>query len=128
MLLALTPLTVNVAGVMRYARVLDLTEDELATALAGHPRIGERASGPHHNADASAREQAGVDPADAGVARAYARRIEAAGSDEMRINRSIKVGVVGDVVDVAVGVEVRPAGLEEEHVTGHATILAASQG
>jgi len=36
-----------------------LTDDELAQALAGHPRIGERpAAG--HNAAASAREQAGV--------------------------------------------------------------------
>ena len=41
-------------------------------ALAGHPRIGERAAGPHHNAAASAREQAGVDPADAEAARALA--------------------------------------------------------
>ena len=49
-----------------------LTEDELAAALAGHPRIGERASGQHQNAEASAREQAAVDPADAEVAQALA--------------------------------------------------------
>jgi 2-oxo-4-hydroxy-4-carboxy-5-ureidoimidazoline decarboxylase len=39
-----------------------LTDDELEQALAGHPRIGERASA-GHNREASAREQAGVDPA-----------------------------------------------------------------
>ncbi len=54
------------------AAAADLTEDELAAALAGHPRIGERAAGPSHNAEASAREQAGVDPDDAEVARALA--------------------------------------------------------
>ena len=50
-----------------------LDDEELAAALAGHPRIGERAAGPQHNAAASAREQAGVDPADAEVARALAK-------------------------------------------------------
>lgn len=49
-----------------------LTDDELAAALAAHPRIGERASGDRHNAAASAREQAGVDGADVEVARALA--------------------------------------------------------
>jgi 2-oxo-4-hydroxy-4-carboxy-5-ureidoimidazoline decarboxylase len=37
----------------------DLSEDDVEAALAGHPRIGERATG-GHNASASAREQAGV--------------------------------------------------------------------
>ena len=37
----------------------DLSEDDLEAALAGHPRIGERAAA-GHNAAASAREQAGV--------------------------------------------------------------------
>jgi 2-oxo-4-hydroxy-4-carboxy-5-ureidoimidazoline decarboxylase len=36
-----------------------LSDDELAQALAGHPRIGERAAA-GHNAAASAKEQAGV--------------------------------------------------------------------
>jgi len=36
-----------------------LTDDELEQALAGHPRIGERAAAAH-NAAASAKEQAGV--------------------------------------------------------------------
>lgn len=39
----------------------DLTPQEVDAALAGHPRIGERA-GAGHDAEASAREQAGVDP------------------------------------------------------------------
>jgi 2-oxo-4-hydroxy-4-carboxy-5-ureidoimidazoline decarboxylase len=49
-----------------------LDDHELATALAGHPRIGERASSPRHHAAFSAREQAGVDPSDDGVARELA--------------------------------------------------------
>jgi 2-oxo-4-hydroxy-4-carboxy-5-ureidoimidazoline decarboxylase len=52
------------------AAAAHLSDEELAAALAGHPRIGERAGGPEHNAEASAREQAGVDPSDADVARA----------------------------------------------------------
>src|SRR5688572_17650447 len=52
------------------AAAAELDDDELAAALAGHPRIGERASGPRHQAEHSAREQAGVDPSDARVARA----------------------------------------------------------
>lgn len=44
-----------------------LSPEEVDQALSGHPRIGERpASG--HNVEASTREQAGVDPADADVA------------------------------------------------------------
>nr|WP_206070902.1 2-oxo-4-hydroxy-4-carboxy-5-ureidoimidazoline decarboxylase [Knoellia sp. DB2414S] len=53
------------------AAAAQLTDDELVAALAGHPRIGERA-GAGHNAAASAREQAGVDPRDAEVTRALA--------------------------------------------------------
>lgn len=45
-----------------------LTADELDSALAGHPRIGEKASSPEHQTAFSEREQAGVDPADAAVA------------------------------------------------------------
>ncbi len=50
----------------------ELSEDELAAALAGHPRIGERASSPEHQSELSEREQAGVDPADTQVAAALA--------------------------------------------------------
>jgi 2-oxo-4-hydroxy-4-carboxy-5-ureidoimidazoline decarboxylase len=49
-----------------------LDDEELATALAGHPRIGERASSPDHHAAFSAKEQSGVDPADGEVARELA--------------------------------------------------------
>ena len=49
-----------------------LGDGELDEALAGHPRIGERASSPAHHAEASAREQSGVDRSDAEVARALA--------------------------------------------------------
>jgi 2-oxo-4-hydroxy-4-carboxy-5-ureidoimidazoline decarboxylase len=45
----------------------DLDDAELEAALARHPRIGERA-GAGHDAAHSAREQAGVDPADRDVA------------------------------------------------------------
>jgi 2-oxo-4-hydroxy-4-carboxy-5-ureidoimidazoline decarboxylase len=54
----------------RAARELDDTE--LASALAGHPRIGERASSPEHDAAQSAKEQSGVDANDAEVTRALA--------------------------------------------------------
>ena len=45
----------------------ELDDAELEAALARHPRIGERA-GAGHDAAHSAREQAGVDPADHDVA------------------------------------------------------------
>jgi 2-oxo-4-hydroxy-4-carboxy-5-ureidoimidazoline decarboxylase len=45
------------------AAARDLSPDDLEAALAGHPRIGERASAAH-NAAASAREQSGVETAD----------------------------------------------------------------
>ncbi|MFE4001654.1 2-oxo-4-hydroxy-4-carboxy-5-ureidoimidazoline decarboxylase [Nocardioides sp. YIM B13467] len=43
------------------------TDEEVEAALADHPRIGERHSGDGASAALSAREQAGVDPADAEV-------------------------------------------------------------
>ena len=49
----------------------ELDDEELEQALARHPRIGERA-GAGHDAAHSAREQAGVDPADHDVARRIA--------------------------------------------------------
>jgi 2-oxo-4-hydroxy-4-carboxy-5-ureidoimidazoline decarboxylase len=45
------------------AAARELSSDDLEAALAGHPRIGERASG-GHNAAASAREQSGVGAGD----------------------------------------------------------------
>jgi 2-oxo-4-hydroxy-4-carboxy-5-ureidoimidazoline decarboxylase len=74
-----------------------LSDDELASALARHPRIGEPA-GAGHDAAHSAREQSGVDHGDADVAtrlaegnRAYEARfdrvflIRAAGRDTEEI-------------------------------------------
>ncbi len=49
-----------------------LDDAELGAALAAHPRIGERGSGPRHEAELSAREQSGVDVGDDGVAEALA--------------------------------------------------------
>jgi 2-oxo-4-hydroxy-4-carboxy-5-ureidoimidazoline decarboxylase len=57
------------------AIVAALTVPDLAEALAGHPRIGERpnaADGATRAADWSKREQSGVDPDDATTAQALA--------------------------------------------------------
>lgn len=54
------------------AAAAQLSDDELAAALAGHPRIGERATSPEHQAELSEREQAGVNHDDAAVAAALA--------------------------------------------------------
>jgi 2-oxo-4-hydroxy-4-carboxy-5-ureidoimidazoline decarboxylase len=54
------------------AAAVHLSDEELEAALAGHPRIGERASSPEHQAEFSQREQAGVDPGDGEVAAALA--------------------------------------------------------
>jgi 2-oxo-4-hydroxy-4-carboxy-5-ureidoimidazoline decarboxylase len=53
------------------AAAATLTDDELAAALAGHPRIGERA-GAGHDAAFSVREQAAVAPDDELTAKADA--------------------------------------------------------
>ena len=56
------------------------TDEEVAAALADHPRIGERPTGPGASAAMSGREQAGVDPADDELRRRLAdgnRRYEA---------------------------------------------------
>lgn len=79
------------------AAAAELDDDELAAALARHPRIGERA-GAGHDAAFSAREQAGIDRADDDVAgrllagnRAYEERLDrvflirAAGRDAAEI-------------------------------------------
>jgi 2-oxo-4-hydroxy-4-carboxy-5-ureidoimidazoline decarboxylase len=46
-----------------------ITDEELEQALARHPRIGERADAAKHDAEHSTREQSGVDPGDADLAR-----------------------------------------------------------
>ncbi|WP_374457254.1 factor-independent urate hydroxylase [Nocardioides sp.] len=47
-----------------------ISDEELDRALARHPRIGERADAEQHDAEHSTREQSGVDPGDADLARA----------------------------------------------------------
>jgi 2-oxo-4-hydroxy-4-carboxy-5-ureidoimidazoline decarboxylase len=49
------------------------TPDEVESAMAHHPRIGERPTAATTEASMSRSEQAGVDPADAGVAQALAQ-------------------------------------------------------
>lgn len=51
------------------AAATTVTDHELERALARHPRIGERPDAARHEAAHSTREQAGVDPDDAEVAR-----------------------------------------------------------
>ncbi|MFC8302655.1 2-oxo-4-hydroxy-4-carboxy-5-ureidoimidazoline decarboxylase [Specibacter sp. NPDC057265] len=48
------------------------TPEEVASAMAHHPRIGEKASGASAEASLSRKEQAAVDPADAAVIQALA--------------------------------------------------------
>ncbi|NYG06626.1 2-oxo-4-hydroxy-4-carboxy-5-ureidoimidazoline decarboxylase [Phycicoccus badiiscoriae] len=74
------------------AAATHLDDEELEAALAAHPRIGERAASPHHNAAASAREQAGVDPADAEVARALT---EGNAAYEARFDRVFLIRAAG---------------------------------
>jgi 2-oxo-4-hydroxy-4-carboxy-5-ureidoimidazoline decarboxylase len=69
-----------------------LADGELDAALAGHPRIGERASSPDHQADFSEREQAGVDPADAEVSQALA---EGNAAYEARFDRVFLIRAAG---------------------------------
>ena len=49
-----------------------LEPDEVDSALAGHPRIGEKATDAKHDAELSSREQAGVDASDSAVVDALA--------------------------------------------------------
>jgi 2-oxo-4-hydroxy-4-carboxy-5-ureidoimidazoline decarboxylase len=57
------------------AAAAELSDGELTAALAGHPRIGERAAA-GHDAAFSAREQAAVDPDDEIGARIAAGNVE----------------------------------------------------
>ena len=64
----------NVDATLTAARTLanPWTEAEVDTALARHPRIGERAHGTDTDAEHSRREQSGLDTHDADVARRLA--------------------------------------------------------
>ncbi|GAA1741374.1 2-oxo-4-hydroxy-4-carboxy-5-ureidoimidazoline decarboxylase [Isoptericola hypogeus] len=61
---------VDLAAALGAARTVaePWTESEIDSALARHPRIGERAAGDEADAAHSRREQAGIDNADASVA------------------------------------------------------------
>ena len=73
------------------ASAAQLSDDEIAAALAGHPRIGEQA-GAGHDAEFSAQEQAQVDHADAAVMAALA---EGNGEYEQRFDRVFVIRAAG---------------------------------
>ncbi|WP_432476822.1 2-oxo-4-hydroxy-4-carboxy-5-ureidoimidazoline decarboxylase [Nocardioides sp. GXQ0305] len=84
---ALTSVAATAAG--------SLSDDELESALARHPRIGERA-GARHDAAHSAREQAGVDHDDADVT---ARLAEGNRAYEERFDRVFLIRAAGRDAD-----------------------------
>ena len=69
----------------------ELDDDELAAALARHPRIGERA-GAGHDAGFSRQEQSGVDPTDADVAQ---RLVDGNRAYEDRFDRVFLIRAAG---------------------------------
>jgi 2-oxo-4-hydroxy-4-carboxy-5-ureidoimidazoline decarboxylase len=69
-----------------------LDDDELAAALARHPRIGERASVGRHDAAHSAHEQAGLDRDDLDVAQ---RLVEGNRAYEQRFDRVFLIRAAG---------------------------------
>jgi 2-oxo-4-hydroxy-4-carboxy-5-ureidoimidazoline decarboxylase len=74
-------------SVARNAAV-EMTDDELDTALARHPRIGEKA-GTGHDVEFSSREQAGVEASDA------ERLVEANRAYEDRFDRVFLIRAAG---------------------------------
>jgi 2-oxo-4-hydroxy-4-carboxy-5-ureidoimidazoline decarboxylase len=70
----------------------DLDDAELDAALAGHPRIGERATSPEHQTEFSRREQSGVDASDAEVTR---RLAEGNAAYEKRFDRVFLIRAAG---------------------------------
>lgn len=69
-----------------------ISDDELAQALARHPRIGERADAAKHDAELSKNEQAGVDSDDAETARQLA---EGNSAYEQRFDRVFIIRAAG---------------------------------
>ncbi|HEX6148508.1 2-oxo-4-hydroxy-4-carboxy-5-ureidoimidazoline decarboxylase, partial [Nocardioides sp.] len=83
----------DVGAFLKVAEVAagSLSDDELERALARHPRIGERA-GADHDATHSAREQSGVDSADAELQR---RLAEGNRAYEARFDRVFLIRAAG---------------------------------
>lgn len=69
-----------------------LDDRELESALAGHPRIGERPSDPQHHAEFSRQEQSGVDASDSDIARQLA---EGNAAYEERFHRVFLIRAAG---------------------------------
>ena len=76
----------------------ELDDEELETALARHPRIGERA-GAGHDAAFSAKEQSGVDQSDAEVAERLVLRVVEALVQVALVARRPEVAIVEVVAD-----------------------------
>jgi 2-oxo-4-hydroxy-4-carboxy-5-ureidoimidazoline decarboxylase len=89
----------------------ELADDELAAALAGHPRIGERADGDKHEAAFSEREQAGVDAGDAQVARAL---VDGNAAYEARFDRVFLIRAAGRTAPEILAELSRRLGNDEE--------------
>ncbi len=74
------------------ASAATLSDDEVTSALARHPRIGDRPDTPGAEAELSRREQSGVDPTDSGVARGLQ---EGNAAYEARFNRVFLIRATG---------------------------------
>ena len=74
------------------ASAATLTDEELAAALARHPRIGERADADRHDVAFSEAEQSSVDPEDAEIA---ARLVEGNRAYEARFDRVFIIRAAG---------------------------------
>ena len=95
------------------------TPAEVESALAGHPRIGERATGPGAHATMSSREQAGVDHADTDV---VARLRDGNRRYEERFDRIYLVRAAGRSAEEMLGL------LEERLTHDPATEIEVTRG
>ena len=95
------------------------TDEEVVGALADHPRIGERHAGDGASAALSAREQAGVDPADAEV---QARLRAGNAAYEERFGRIYLVRAAGRSAEEMLAL------LEERLENDPATEIAVTKG
>ncbi|MFI5624161.1 2-oxo-4-hydroxy-4-carboxy-5-ureidoimidazoline decarboxylase [Nocardioides sp. NPDC051685] len=95
------------------------TDEEVEGALADHPRIGERHAGDGESAALSAREQAGVDPADVEV---QARLRAGNAAYEERFGRIYLVRAAGRSAEEMLAL------LEERLENDPATEIAVTKG